>query len=224
MPSKAKSPPAATTNPRILFVTLVCISLILWIFYRALFNFSVLFDETLGKAIFFGLPIIIYVTSIKDENIIESVRPYKLFPGLLRGLAFGGIFGFIVVVFSMIKSGRIMVAAPLFAMDEFWWEFFLALLTGFWESLFFFGFMQTVLRTVFKEIEVMPQILLISLLFLLFHLSNIMLRFGGLDVSFLIALLYFFGLGQAIIFANEKNVYTIMMSHAIWGLALMINL
>jgi hypothetical protein len=228
MPSKSKlklkKNSAVNASPRILFVTLVCISFLLWIFYRSLFNFSVLFDETIGKAIFFGLPILIYVNCLKDKQIFETIKPSKLFPGLLRGLAYGGMFGFVVVVASLLKSGRSIMAVPVFIVDEFWHEFFLALLTAFWESLFFFGFIQIIMGKVFKQIKSLDKIMLVGLIFLIFHLPNIILRFGGFDVSFLILLLYLFGMGQAIIFEKERNIYTIMMTHAIWGLALMIHL
>lgn len=222
--TQLKKDSVANASPKTLLITLVCISFLLWIFYRALFNFSVLFDETVGKAIFFGLPVLIYVNCIKDKQIFKTIKPSNLFPGLLRGLAYGGMFGFVVVVASLLKSGRSIMAVPVFIVDEFWYEFFLALLTAFWESLFFFGFIQIIIGKVFKQIKPVDKIMLVSFIFLLFHLPNIILRFNGYDVSFLTLLLYLFGLGQAIIFEKERNIYTIMMTHAIWGLALMIHL
>ena len=222
MPLKVNSSSTVRSNPQIVFVSLVLLSLILWIFYRLIFDFPIIFDETIGKAIFFGLPILIYVNVNRDKNVVKTISLNKIFPGLLRGLAFGGLFGFFAIIVALIRSGRNLVAAPLFVVDQFWWESLLALLTAFWESLFFFGFMQTILGTVFKKIKPTEQVFIISILFLLFHLPNIALRFTG-DASFLILLIYLFGLGQAIIFSKEKNVYTLIMTQAIWGLALMIH-
>lgn len=224
MPSKSKLNSVVTASPRVLFLTLICVSFLVWIFYRSLFNFSVLFDESLGKAVFFGLPILIYVNCTQDKKILSAFKPSNFFPGLLRGLAYGGLLGFVVAIASLLKSDQGIVAVPVFVIDRFWYEFLLALLTAFWESLFFFGFIQVVVGSVFKKLKQFDQILLVGLIFLLFHLPNIVLRFGGLDVTFLILLLYLFGLGQAIIFAKEKNIYTIIMTHAIWGLALLIHL
>lgn len=223
MPLKVNSSSTVRSNPQIVFVSLVLLSLILWIFYRLIFDFPVIFDETIGKAVFFGLPILIYVNVNRDKNVAKTIGLNKIFPGLLRGLAFGGLFGFFAIIVALIRSGHDLVAAPLFVADQFWWESLLALLTAFWESLFFFGFMQTILGTVFKKIKPIEQIFIISILFLLFHLPNIALRFAGFDASFLILLIYLFGLGQAIIFSKEKNVYTLIMTQAIWGLALMIH-
>ncbi len=223
MPLTTKSDSTATSNPQIVFVSLLVLSLVLWIFYRALFSFPVWFDETLGKAIFFGAPILIFVSATADRQVIKTMDFQYLFPGLLRGLAFGGVFGFLAVMASLVKSGNQLVAAPVFILDQFWWQLFLALLTAFWESLFFFGFIQTVLGQVFPQIQIARKILLVGLIFLVFHLPNIVLRFSGLDVSTMIILLFLFALGQAIIFLEEKNIYTLILTQTIWGLVLMLH-
>ena len=62
-----------------------------------------------------------------------------------------------------------------------------------------------------------------SLIFLLFHMSNIVLRFSDTAIMMQIILLYLFGLGQAIIFAREKNVYTLILTHTLWGMVLLIH-
>ncbi len=223
MPLKDNSDTAKRTHPQIIFIALIFISLVLWFFYRALFKFPEIFDETLGKAIFFGAPILIFVNVIGDQQIINSMSLKKLFAGLLRGLAFGGLIGFATVIVIMLKNKTALTAVPLFTLDRFWWEFLLALLTAFWESLFFFGFIQTTIGSVFKSLKPVWQLLLVASLFLIFHLPNILLRFSGLDVSFILTLLFLFGLGQAIIFAKDKNVYTLILTHTIWGLVLMLH-
>ena len=223
MPSKSKPALSARKQQKTLFLVFFSLTFILWSLYRSLFNFPVEFDETLGKAIFFALPVLIYVNTTKDKAVIKALDPKRLFPGLLRGLAYGGILGFMTILLVAIKKGSIFIPAPVFMADSFWLESFLALMTAFWESLFFFGFVQTVLSSVLKKPGIGKVLLLSSLIFLLFHLPNLVLRFSGLDVSFLVGLLYLFGFGQALIFSQEKSIYPLIMTHTIWGLILMIH-
>ena len=190
--------------------------------YRFLFNFSVLFDEAIGKAIFFGVPILIYISVSKNKKIVESLDQRRLATGLLRGLAYGGILGFLSLLFITIKEQKSFLILPIFFADGFFNELFLSMLTAFWESLFFFGFIQSVLGSFLKAMSG-RTVLLSSLIFLIFHLPNIMLRFVGLDAIFMVFLLFLFGFGQAVIFSQEKNIYPLVMTHAVWGMILLIH-
>jgi CAAX prenyl protease-like protein len=224
MPSPPKTKANSSAQQSTIFMVLLFLSLILWFLYRGIFNFSVVFDETIGKAIFFGLPIWIYISATGDKKISESIVANKMAPGLLRGLAYGGLFGFVAILLANLTQGSSLVAAPLFMTDEFWWKFFLALLTAFWESLFFYSFIQTTIGEQFKKsLSNWQQVLIVSLIFLLFHMSNVVLRFSDGAIAMQIILLYLFGLGQAIIFAKEKNVYTLILTHALWGMVLLIH-
>ncbi len=206
-----------------LFAALVSLTLSFWILYRYLFNFSVLFDETFGKAVFFGLPVLIFVNSSRNKNIVKAFDYQQLFRGLLRGLAYGGIIGFVGLTFISIKNQSTLISAPVFMADNFWFELLLASLTAFWESLFFFGFIQSVLSGFWHKNKRGKIIFFSSLIFLVFHLPNIILRFSGLDATFMIFLLYLFGFGQAMLFEREKNIYPLIITHTVWGMILLIH-
>lgn len=223
MPSETQINSNFQNPPQTIFVSVLVLSAVLWFLYRGLFNFPVIFDETLGKLIFFALPVWIYIHVTRDKKILKGLVPTKLPAGLLRGLAFGGLFGFVAVVLAAFKHGGPVIEVPVFLADRFWYEWFLAILTAFWESLFFFGFVQTVLKNEFKELKVKQRLLLVSLIFLLFHLPNIVLRFSGVSISLQVLLLYLFALGQAIIFNQDQNLYTLIMTHTIWGMVLLIH-
>lgn len=212
-----------SAQPRVLFSALVSLTLSFWILYRYLFNFSVLFDETFGKAVFFGLPVLIFVNSSRNKKIIKALDYQQLFRGLLRGLAYGGIIGFIGLTFISIRNQNTLISAPVFLADSFWFELFLASLTAFWESLFFFGFIQSVLSGFWHQKKRGRIIFFSSLIFLIFHLPNIVLRFSGLDITFMIFLLYLFGFGQAVLFEREKNIYPLIITHTVWGMILLIH-
>lgn len=223
---KNKSKPIA--NSTSFFAALLILTFFLWFIYRIIFSLPVFFDETIGKALFFGLPILIFVNITGNKEIAESMSSSKIKPGLLRGLAFGGLFGFVGVIFSLIMKGYLttggpMARVPIFILDEFWLEALLALLTSFWETLFFFVFVHQVLSQELKEVKQWRRLLMVALIFLLFHIPNSILRFGGGAVLMQLWLMFLFGLGQALLFENYRNAYTLILTQTIWGLVLLVH-
>lgn len=221
MPSKSKSAQLSRDQTKVIFFALVALVFLFWTLYRALFNFPVLFDETIGKAIFFGLPVVIYASIANNGKASWSLRASKLFTGLLRGLAYGGLIGFFSLIIISIATQRTIIPAPAFMADRFWTELLLASFTAFWESLFFFGFIQTVLSELVKAKG--RLLILVSLIFLVFHIPNLLLHFSGIEVTFLIGLIYLFAFGQALIFSQEKNIYPLIITHIVWGMVLLIH-
>lgn len=227
MPSLKKNPPQKFKNlPRVnhqFFWPLVILTLIMWFVYRALFQFGVFFDETIGKAIFFGFPVWLYISVSNQSEIAESFSLKKMHKGMLLGIAYGGIYGFAatIVSYAMRKSG--VQAADLFASNQFWWEFFLATLTAFWETLFFFSFMMTALMDKHKKWSFIKQVLVVAVIFMLFHIPNSILRFNLPMVLPQVLLMLIFGLGQALLFSKEKNAYALILSHALWGMVLLVH-
>jgi hypothetical protein len=198
------------------------LTLILWTIYRARLPFPVWFDETIGKAVFFGFPVWIYITLSRSKSITDTFAPNRIKPGLLLGLAVGGIFGFISSVVGTLQYGGQVQAAELFASNLFWWEFFLAMMTSFWETLFFYSWIMVVIMEKFKSWSLVNQIVLTALIFLVFHIPNIFLRFdGSVEVLGQLVLLFFFAVGQALVFSRWRNFYTLVVSQTIWGMVLL---
>ncbi len=194
-----------------------------FLFYRLWFNFPVWFDESVAKALFFGLPAWFYVVAYKFRPVNDTFSPARIKPGLLLGLAVGGMFGFVTSLFALISRGAVVEAAPLFASERFWYEFFLAILTGFWETLFFYSFIGSVIFVLYKKLALIWQVCLIGLIFLLFHLPNIFLRFSGSQALAMVCMLALFGLGQAVLFWRWRNGYLLVLSQAIWGMVLLVH-
>jgi len=192
------------------------------VIYRTLFKFPIWFDETIGKAIFFGLPVWLYITLTRSKSMIQTFSLKRLFPGLFLGLAVGGIFGFSGVLASLLHQQVHIQAVPLFLSDGFWWAFFLALMTGFWETLFFYCWVMVIVTEKYAKWSFVNQLLMISAIFLLFHIPNTLLRFQGVTVISQLFLLFFFGLGQALLFARYRNLYALALSQAIWGMVIVI--
>ncbi len=206
-----------------LFFPLLLVSLVLWIGYRAFFNFPVWFDESLGKAIFFGVPVWLYTTVLGFSAIADTLASKKLKPGLLQGLAFGGTYGFVAALLSLISRGGQVETVLLFQAPSFWHEFLLSLLTGFWETLFFFSWIMLVVQDKYRHWGLVNQVLLVAVIFLVFHIPNTILRFEPSQVVGQLFLLFLFAIGQAFLFARRQNAYSLILSQSIWGMVLLIH-
>ncbi len=212
----------STVNRHKIFVPLLLILFLIWTLYRVLFSFPVWFDETIGKLIFFGLPVWMYVVVVQTRIIESTLKFAKLIPGLYLGLAIGGLYGFVGVL-AMTAGKQEFTTVFLFFSARFWWEFLLALLTGFWESLFFFGWVFLVAEKRFiARWQLTGVLLFTALVFILFHIPNTILRFPLASVLPQLFLLFFFAIGQGLLFFRYRNIYAIALSHAIWGMVLLI--
>lgn len=207
----------------IVFYPLLFLTLLLWVLYRTLFTFPVWFDEIIGKALFFGLPVWLYITVAGSRKIVETFSLRKLQTGILLGLAVGGIFGFATSLLSLIGRGSEVAPAALFDSQLFWGEFILAMFTAFWETLLFYSFALTVIQEKYPHWSEWSQAVLAASIFLVFHIPNIFLRFNGSASIVQLILLFLFALGQAFLFIGRRNTYALILSHAIWGMVLLIH-
>lgn len=220
--SRTRKKTSQTHNPA-LFWMIVGFTLVMWILYRSLFEFPVWFDETIGKALFFGVPVWLFVVIAQAREVIDPWVPQRFNVGSLRGLAYGGVIGFIGSITVLLTRQVTIQAAPLFSTGTFWYEFFFALMTGFWETVFFFAFTQTMIAILYPKWRLGRKIALTAMIFLLFHIPNAFLRFDVMTALYQIPLLLLFALGQALIFTRERNGYTLALTHAIWGMVLLVH-
>lgn len=218
MPSRTRKPKAHA-----ILYPFLALTLILWFLYRSLFQFPVWFDETVGKALFFALPVWLYISLSGDKSITKSMDFSKVKPGLLLGVAIGGLYGFAASLIGVLGQAKQVQAVLLFTATGFWWEFFLSLMTGFWESLFFFSFAMTAVMAKHKRRSLLDQVFITAFIFIIFHIQNAFLRFSPGQAVLQIPLLFLFAMGQAFVFAKWRNFYTLVLSHAIWGMVLLIH-
>lgn len=207
----------------VVFFPIVILTLVLWFLYRSLFTFPVWFDETVGKALFFGFPVWLYLGVAENRSVLRSFSPDKLKIGLLLGITVGGVFGFVFSLLSILQSGGVVQAVNLFESSRFWYEFTLAIFTAFWETLLFFSFFMTVIREKFADWSVFKHVLLTSFLFLLFHIPNTILRYDPALVLPQLFTVLLFAIGQSFLFYTRKNAYALVLSHAIWGMVLLVH-
>ena len=218
-----KSVVATKANNHEAFLPILLLTFLLWLFYRSIFSFPVWFDETIGKLVFFALPVLLYVSVSGSSEIFETFSFKKLKPGLLLGLAIGGIFGFTGAFLGALSRGGSVALMPYYFTDWFWKEMFLAIMTGFWETLFFYSFVMVVIEAKFRHFSLLQRVSLVALIFLLFHLPNIFARFAPAEILLQIMLIFAFAYGQALIFYSRRNAYLLILVQAIWGMVLLIH-
>jgi membrane-bound ClpP family serine protease len=100
---------------------------------------------------------------------------------------------------------------------------FLALLTGLWETLFFYSFIMIVIDKKFPNFSLLKKVGIVALVFLIFHLPNIFTHFSSSEIYLQILLLFAFAYGQALIFNKRRNAYELVLVQAIWGMVLLIH-
>lgn len=222
MPSK-KNKKTIKTGQHEAFLPILLLTFFLWFLYRSIFHFPVWFDETIGKLVFFALPVLLYVSISGSREIFETFSLKKLKPGLLLGLAVGGIFGFSGAFLGALSRGGTVVLTPYYLADWFWQEMFLAVLTGFWETLFFYSFVMVIIDDKFKNFSLLKKVILVAAVFLLFHLPSIFIRFSSAEVFLQILLIFAFACGQALIFYKRRNAYLLILVQAIWGMVLLVH-
>ncbi len=215
-------------HAHIVFYPLLFLTLILWVLYRSLFSFPVWFDEVIGKALFFGLPVWIYATIAGSQSVTAGFTARKLQTGVLLGLAIGGVFGFATSLLMIFTHASQVTPALLFTSNRFWSEFILALFTAFWETLLFYNFVLTVIQEKYAEWSDSQHALFAAGIFLLFHLPNTLLRFMHGPQAFQtifvqFTILFLFALGQAYVYIGRRNSYALVLSHALWGLVLLLH-
>ncbi len=191
-----------------------------WVLYRLVVRAPLWVDEIFVKAIVFGLPAWAYACSIKNNHNVMGFSNDLFWKGMFSGLLLGGFYEFIGV-FAYMARGTTFMRAYIFASPIFLESFFLAMMTAFWESLFFFGYVLNRTKEMFK-MEI-PAIVLTSTIFVLFHAP---LRFLVTGVTpqlwSELFVLFLFAVGQSILFLRTKSIFSVVLSHTLWGMVLLI--
>lgn len=230
-PSRVSKAFARTVRPatsgnvsaHMVFWPLVVLVFLVWIVYRSVFNFPVWFDESIGKALFFGLPVWLYISMTGTRSIADTLAVKHIKPGLLLGIAVGGVLGFAATIFSIWKSGSGVQPADLFSSSQFWWEFWLGMMTAFWETLLFYSWIFVVLQEKMKRWSILHLLVVTASIFTLFHIPNAVARFDLDSLLSFVFLMFLFALGQGLLFLYRRNAYALIISHAIWGMVLLLH-
>lgn len=214
----AATVPQLLRNTAYIFWMSVVVSFFSLVLYRSTVVSPVWFDELVLKALIFGFPVWLYAIVSKRHSSFFGLEASRFWPGAINGLAIGGILGFVAMIAYSLREAKMVPG--LFQSIRFWQEFGLAFATAWWESLFFYGLILPVLRE--KVGEEVRALLLTTGIFALFHLPNLVLKVGWVPAFPPLLLLGVFAFGQGIIFLRTKSISTVVVSHAFWGMALLV--
>lgn len=194
--------------------------LLVWGAYRWFVRAPVWFDEGIAKAIVFGIPT--FWLAARSRFIAQNIGldTSKILPGLYLGTAVGGLYGF-AALFGLGIMSREVISGSFFLSGTFWYMAGLAMLTAWWESLFFFGLPVQFLRSIASWISDWWIGVFVAIFFLLFHAPLRFVLTGGSD-AFLsqMGILTLFVIGQFILYTRTRNLYALVLSHFFWGLVL----
>ncbi len=194
---------------------------ILWALYRTFFHFPEWVDEVIVKAIVFGGPAFLYARRVAGGQNKLGLSSKNFWCGMYFGLFIGGLYGFVGVLRSLMHGVHIE-PIPLFSSSAFWYQFFLAIMTAWWESLFFFGYIMNALKDEYRLPEV-ASVIGAMVVFVMFHAPLRILLSGWNGVTFSqLAILGIFAIGQAILFLRTRSIFAVTLSHALWGMVLLV--
>lgn len=189
---------------------------IIWSFYRFLFQFPSQIEELVIKPILWLIPIF-YLVFQKERLGLSSLgfTFRNLFPAIYFSIALGAIFALEGLLTNYLKYGSFNFAAnigslPLMA------SLGLSFATSFSEETAFRGYIFNRLWSVMKS--ELPANLVTTILWTGVHVP---IAFFVWKLSLSAGLIYLgltaiFGLGSAFIFARTKNVWGSIFLHVLW--------
>lgn len=197
-------------------VTIYSVYLILiWGFYRFLFQFPDQIEELVIKPILWLIPIMLLVNK-EHLNLTSLGITFKnFFPAVYLSLGLGAIFVIEAVGANFLKYGSINFAANLGSLP-FGTTLSLSFATAFSEETAFRGYIFNRLWFILKG-EFMAN-LVTTLLWTAIHIP---IAFFVWKLNLAAGILYLvltavFGAGSAFIFARTKNVWGSILLHVLW--------
>lgn len=187
-----------------------------WGLYRLLFRLPEWFEETVLKAVVFGLPVMVVVLKYEKKRWADLGMVTK---GLLASLYFGLLFGLWLAVLgnvvAFLRDGGVRFNADM-TVAAFGDLMLLGLVTAFWEQLLFMGyFLPRIVKAVRSELY---GVAIVALMFAILHVPVQVAQ--GVDFSQIIVrfiLLYSLGFGNGVLYLRLKNLVAPIFAHLAWG-------
>jgi len=198
----------------------------LWTGYRLVGGFPEWIEETVLKGLIFGAPVLweLRRRAIKQSEFGLGTQRFWL--GMYLGLGLGALY--LTVAFAAnVLRGVEMQTVRLYLTEGFWQLFLVSIFTSWWESLLFWGYGWTTLYHLFTKSDSQfagfNATFWSAIVFIIFHLPLIFITQGFGEVSgFAILAISLFAFGQAIVYWKTKNLYTMTISHLLWGMMLLV--
>lgn len=192
--------------------------LLTWGLYRLLFRFPVWFEESVLKALVFGMPVL-WLALRRDGWKFTHLgfTGERLFSSVYLGLGLGVFLGFLGQIGNIIRHGGIELSSFGLTSESLGGFLLLALVTAFWEELLFVGYILQRLEAVIADEWLRSS--LVAGLFAFLHVPSLLfvqkVTFAQ-GVVYLV-LLFTVGLGNSILMLRTRNLAAPILTHALWG-------
>ena len=189
--------------------------LVVWGFYRFLFQLPEQVEELFIKPVVWIVPVLILIN--KEHSGLSSLGfTFKnIFPAIYYSLGLGAIFAIEALVINVVKYGAINFGANIGNLP-FATALGLSFATAFSEEVAFRGYLFNRIWYVAKN-EWLANIIT-SLVWAAVHVP---VTFFVWKLSLQAAILYLFlttlfGIGSAFVFARTKNIFSSILLHVLW--------
>lgn len=208
------------------FLTIIGCIFVLWTGYRLIGGFPEWVEEVFLKGLIFGTPVIWELNRRAIKHAEFGLGNQRFWLGMYLGLGLGALY-LTAAYASNVLRGVVMQPVQLYLAERFWNIFVISIFTSWWETLLFWGYGWTTLNHLFSKIS--PEdagfnaTIWSSIVFIIFHLPLIFITQGFGKVSaFAVVAISLFAFGQAIVYWKTRNLYTLTISHLLWGMMLLV--
>lgn len=190
--------------------------LIIWGFYRFLFQLPETIEELFIKPVVWLLPVIYLIKKERESIASLGITLKNLFPAVYYALGLGAFFVMEALVINFVKYGGKFNLGANIGELPFLTSLGLSFATAISEELTFRGYVFTRVFAFLKN-EIYAN-LLTSLFWALIHVP-ITFFVWKLDLSAALIYLFLttlFGVGSAFVYARTKNILSPILLHVLW--------
>ncbi len=196
-------------------LTLFVFLLIVWGFYRLLFQLPEEVEEFVIKPLIWLGGVFYFLRKEKEDLKSIGITFEKIFPAIYYSLALGIVFTVEGLILNSIKYGEISFFAyvgekPIILM------FLISFATAISEEITFRGYLFTRILSVFKKEWIAN--LSTSVGWALIHIPVALFdwKLSLLSIISYLMLTVIFGIGSAFLFARTKNIFSSILLHFLW--------
>lgn len=189
--------------------------LVVWGFYRLLFQAPAPLEELIVKPVIWLLPLVFLLRKEKASLLSIGVTFNNFFRVVYFVLALGFVFTVFAIVVNFLKYGSLNFASDI-GVNSFWVAIGLSFITAISEELVFRGYLLTRLLEFIKD-SFRANIVL-SIGWALIHLPVAILdwRMGPLELAIYSLIVFSFSIGATFVFLKTKNIAAPILLHVLW--------
>ena len=204
-------------NATLLFTFL----LIVWGFYRLIFQLPTWLEELVIKPAVWLIPVYFLVKREKANYQSIGITLKNLFPAVYLSLILGSVFAIEGVIVHFIKYGSLNFKANL-GTEGMLLSLGLSLGTAISEEIAFRGYIFTRLWQVFQNEWLANLITSIGWTIIHIPITIFINKLSVIDAIIYLFLTFIFGIGSSFIFARTKNISSSILLHVLWEWPIML--